>query len=175
MCLLLSLRLSATQKVQELPRKLAPLTCTSGSLSSRGHGSLPLQNGCVADGAPPAAVLLCSVHSLLHCFLLRHRMENMCHLNIEQFRGPKSQLQNTKIKKKKQREVIKHCSFCFKRTSACLNISRQKGNGLWKKANNYTKHQKVYNSLALNQLLAWWHIHSLLYRDHYTFGAWRPL
>lgn len=113
MCLLLSLRLSATQKVQELPRKLAPLTCTSGSLSSRGHGSLPLQNGCVADGAPPAAVLLCSVHSLLHCFLLRHRMENMCHLNIEQFRGPKSQLQNTKNKKKNKGKSSNTAAFAL--------------------------------------------------------------
>lgn len=86
-------------------------------------------------GQSQAIVLLCSIYILLQGFFFHHRMENMCHLNIKQFHLPKSQLQP-----KKQREVIKDCSFHFKCTGLPTLIPAVNRKWFAKKANSYIKH-----------------------------------
>lgn len=88
-----------------------------------------------SSGHSLAAVLLCSIYILLQCFFFHHRMENMCHLNSKQFHLPKSQLQP-----KKQREVIKDCSFHFKCTGLPTLIPAVNRKWFAKKANSYIKH-----------------------------------
>ena len=76
----------------------------------------------------------------------------MCNRNIKQFHLPKSQLQP-----EKQREVIKDCSFHFKRTGLPTLIPAVNRKWFAKKQiatlNTYKKH------LEWSILLTWIHIH----------------